>query len=408
MTGTTYAVVGGGIVGTSVAYHLSERTDESVTLFERGSLGDETTDASMAMLGRSGDPEMARMKGYAMRRYNEFMADPVGADSLAFQPTGSVSVATTDEGAASLADRDGADRDDESGAGGDADVATDEAVDDASEPVAYYDGEAVHSSMVFPTLATEDVTGVRHEPAKGYTTPRQLAREFAARARSNGADVREGRPVEDVLVEGGAVTGLVVAGERVDADTVVCAAGPWNVELARRAGVDLPVRHSLAPILELDPPASAPHPIPYTKHHESGIYFRSTPRGTVLVGRHTTESGPFEEIERYDPDDVGPGVPASFRERVDATVERLLPWLSESEECGERLAVGSRTPDAWPVLGWTDVAGFAVAAFHSQGIQLAPAAGRILARQLVDGDPTEYYDSVSISRFDGYTDVRDD
>ena len=67
-------------------------------------------------------------------------------------------------------------------------------------------------------------------------------------------------------------------------------------------------------------------------------------------------------------------------------------------------------PDRGPftaVAGAIGVDGFSVAAFHSQGVQLAPAAGRILARQLVDGEPTEYYDAVSISRFEGYGDGRD-
>ncbi len=388
------AVIGGGIVGTSVAYHLSDYPGVDVTVYEQGRVGGETTDASMAMLGRSGDPEMARMKSYAMETYNGFMADPVG--DVRFEPTGAVSVATTAEGAAALADRVDARTVDVS----DTDTGS------ANEPLAYYRGEAVHASMVFPTLDTGDVTGALHQPAKGYTTSRELAAEFARRARDRGARIEEGVRVEEVLTVDGAAAGVVVEGERVRADAVVCAAGPWNLAVAHTAGVDLPVRHSLAPVLELRPPEPLPHPIPYTEHYESGIYVRDTPRGTVLVGLHATGTESFEDHDRVDPADVGETVSDAFRASVEETVGTLLPPLAEAEEVGERLAVGSRTPDAWPVVGWTDVPGFSIAAFHSQGIQLAPAAGDVIARQLLEGDPTGYYGSASISRFDGYDDAR--
>jgi sarcosine oxidase subunit beta len=385
-------VIGGGIVGTSAAYHLSGYPEVEVTAYERGRLGGETTDASMAMLGRSGDPEMARMKSYALETYNEFMSDPVGEPR--FEPTGALSVATTTEGAATLADR------------VDSGAVDGSNTDDTNEPLVYYDGDTVHASMVFPTLDTDGVAGALHKPARGYATSRKLAREFAHRARDRGAHIEEGVDVEEVRTEDGAATGVVIDGEAIHADAVVCAAGPWNVSVGRTAGVDLPVRHSLAPVIELRPPAPLPRPIPYTIHHETGIYLRDTTRGTVLAGLYDTGTESFEDRDRIDPATVGETVSDSFRARVRETIETLLPPLVGAEEVGDRLAVGSRTPDAWPVIGWTPTPGFSVAAFHSQGIQLAPAAGDMIARQLIEGDPTDHHGSASISRFDGYDDVQ--
>ncbi len=391
-SGPHVAVIGGGIVGTSAAYHLSGYPGVGVTVYEQGRLGGETTDASMAMLGRSGDPEMARMKSYAIETYNEFMADPVGEPR--FEPTGAVSVATTAEGATTLADRIDAGPVDGSDTGG------------TDEPLAYYEGDAVHASMVFPTLDTDDVTGALHQPAKGYATSRELACEFAHRARDRGANIEESVQVEEICTEDGAATGVVVDGEVVHADAVVCAAGPWNVSVARTAGVDLPVRHSLAPVMELRPPEPPSRPTPYTIHHETGVYLRDTTEGTILAGLYDTGTETFEDHDRVDPATVGETVSDSFRARVQETIETLFPSLVGAEEIGERLAVGSRTPDAWPVIGWTPTPGFSVWAFHSQGIQLAPAAGDMIARQLIEGDPTDYHRSASISRFEGYDDVR--
>jgi sarcosine oxidase subunit beta len=390
--GPHVVVIGGGIVGTSAAHHLSGYPEVEVTVYEQGTLGGETTDASMAMIGRSGDPEMARMKSYAMETYNGLMSDPVGEPR--FEPTGAVSVATTAEGAATLADRVDGEPADGSNTG------------DTSGPLVYYEGDAVHTSMVFPTLDTDDVTGVLHKPAKGYATSRELAGEFAHRARDRGAHIKQGVDVEEVRTAGGTAAGVVIDGEAVDADAVVCAAGPWNVSVARTAGVDLPVRHSLAPVMELRPLKPLPRPIPYTIHHETGVYLRDTTHGTVLAGLYDAGTESFEDRDRIDPGAVGETVPDSFRTRIRETIETLFPQLVGAEEVGERLAVGSRTPDAWPVIGWTPTPGFSVAAFHSQGIQLAPAAGDMIARQLIEGDPTDHHGSASISRFDGYDDVR--
>jgi sarcosine oxidase subunit beta len=84
----------------------------------------------------------------------------------------------------------------------------------------------------------------------------------------------------------------------------------------------------------------------------------------------------------------------------------LVPYLYDSGIEEQWVGLRGLTPDSNPIVGWTDVEGVSVVAYNATGIQHAPAAGWILGRQLLDGDPTEYYEDVSISRFDGHTDVR--
>lgn len=102
MAGTRYAIVGGGIVGASVAYHIGERTDDSVVVYERGWLAAETTFRSTAMIGVSGPDPYHRMKEYGLRLYNEFFADPAAKPQ--YRQSGRLRVATSAGGAAELAD----------------------------------------------------------------------------------------------------------------------------------------------------------------------------------------------------------------------------------------------------------------------------------------------------------------
>jgi glycine/D-amino acid oxidase-like deaminating enzyme len=217
----------------------------------------------------------------------------------------------------------------------------------------------------------------------------------------------------DVTTADGRVSGLLTDDGAVAADEVVCAAGPWNVELARRAGVDLPVRHTLAPILKFRTNERAEYSLPTVSHHESpySIYRQaSRERGAVYVGYNP--SGKSEDVHdflethgTYDPDETDDTVPEEVREGATEFVDRLMPSLRDADLVDEWVGIRSVTPDENPVVGWTDLEGFSVAAFHTSGIQLSPKVGDVVASQLVDGEPTDLYDALSVSRFEGYTDV---
>ncbi|WP_165875246.1 NAD(P)/FAD-dependent oxidoreductase [Natrarchaeobius chitinivorans] len=387
----SYAIIGGGIVGASVAYHLSCRTDADVTIYERQSPASETTYRSMAILGRTGNETMTEMKRYGLSLYNDFFSDPKA--NSRFDLTGSLAVATTSEGDAEL--EDSLKKESKTGlytAGG------------KHEPVEYLPGDEITRTAIVPYLRTDDVEGTRYRPNKGFTRPQEVAYEFLERATENGVTVENNTAVEDVIVEDGAVTALETERGTEDVDHVVCTAGPWNVSLAEKVGLTLPVRHEPAPILQLEPDRSLPFTFPYTHHHESGIYFRGSHEGDIYVGKHD-KSTTYEDVEQLDPDTVRDSVSIEFRDLATDVIETLYPFLLNADITEEWVGVGSRTPDRWPILGWTDVEGFSIAAFHSQGIQLAPIAGHIISRQIVDGEPTEYYEDVSISRFDGYSDT---
>lgn len=388
------AVVGGGIAGASVAEHLCAETNADVTVFERNErLAAETTDTSGGFFAYApGDsPVDVRLKRYAFQRYNEFLSD----STMPYRYVGRVHVATTPERAEELrAIVHDADSIRASDTGSHAAI--------AGTPVQYLDGTEASRRLLLPTLDPDAIEGVLVRPVFGHLPPADIAREFVDRAVAAGASFQTGKPVERITTENGRATGIVTDGDHVAADAVVAAAGPWNPRLLRTAGIDPPVRHSVAPALVLDPQTDVDRWTPSVKHEESGYYFRQNADGTLFVGHNP---GTFRDVGReLDPDEVS--VPEGMYEAVRAVLERVAPGLGRTTIVDKDVGVRCLTPDGRPIVGWTAVEGVSMVAFNASGIHHAPIAGRIIARQLVHDDPTEHYDAVSITRFDGYDDAR--
>lgn len=367
-------VIGGGIAGASVAMHLAAKTTRPVTVFERDALAAATTAKSAAFFGHYGTPVERQMKRYGLAQYNEFAATPRGHPQ--YDLVGRLRVATTTAGAREL-----------------------EAYSSDEPTVECYQPSELHEALFIPPLDTETVTGATYRAGVGYFDPRELANEFVARAREHGVAFDVGARVEDITVADRRVTGVVFDGSHVSADAVVCAAGPWNRTVARWAGVRLPVTHSEAPILAID--HGRDYTLPIVHHAESGVYLRGHRDGTILIGHYP----PDRASETMEPDRVRDRVPDDTRDEMWRVVESVLPGLADADVRDEWVGVRSHTPDGNPVIGWTGVEGCSVVAFNSSGIQLAPAAGFITAEQLLAGRPTEYYDAVTISRFDGRADA---
>lgn len=389
-----YVIIGGGIAGASVAYHLSERTTDPVTLFERQSLASETTYKSVAQYGFYGDETQYRMKRYGMRLYNEFFRSQRANPRYHFM--GLLLAATERENAAKL--REAVNSEEQSigkiGSGVGRDL------------VEYVDGDELEETLLLPPVDTGPIEGALFRPKVGYMSrPQELTYEFLERAESNGVTIEQGTAVKEVTTKNGRVDGVVTRdGRDVEADEVICAAGPWNVKIAESVGVELPVKHTLAPILNLRPPSPVEYDVPVISHYESPYAFHRRSEEELLLGYNPG----YENATEYDPDTLSDSVPREIRNEGIDMLSELVPEWMDADVVEEWVGIRSQTPDENPVAGWTELDGFSVAAFHTSGIQLAPAVGKMIARQLVDGEPTDYYDALSISRFDGYEDGQPD
>jgi sarcosine oxidase subunit beta len=346
-------VVGGGIVGASLASHLRE-ADLPVVLYERDAPGGGTTADSIAMFVRKAAPAGPSAPAGPDHRLRErswaFYEDLVETDTLEFSRNGGLYPAGSADGM------------------------------DRLRAVAASLGEAgVRAELLDAPglerfgLATADLAGGLYLPDEGYLDPAGVVGFLVDEARTAGARVETGTEVTDVLVEDGAVSGVEVDGERVPASGVVNAAGPWAPSVDAMAGVDLPLRHNRGPILVLD--HETDRPLPFVEF-EDGHYVRGEGRRQVFAGRY---GAGYDAAERLDLDATRV-VDESFRLAVGERLGRYLPGLVDAGVAAEWVGVRTITPDGRPFVGVTAVEGYHVATgMNGLGVTLAPAVGEHLA-----------------------------
>ena len=389
------AIIGGGIAGASIAYHLSKNTDHSVEVYERGKLAGETTSRSAAVFGHYGNATEVKMKRYGAELYNKFLLE--SDNDLHFELIGRLLCSTTKEGAEALAGENAGER---------KEGEEDETVPYKErmileDPVSYIaKGELKRRMAIVPYLDDSKIMGSLYQPNVGFFEPVGMAKEFVDRAEKHGARFHEYSEVNEIVKKGNEIEGLVVNGEFKEVDGIVCAAGPWNPPMARSIGIELPVTHTMAPILVMEMPNPMKVVLPLFQNIESGVYVIGRDKKTVYIGAYG-EGG-----REYDPREINDKIPTELREKMLRFATEFFPILKKAKVVKEWVGIRSGVSDGVPIVGWTEVKGFSIAAFDSSGIQLSPAVGDIISKQIIDGDQTELYENVSITRFEGHKDVK--
>jgi len=232
----------------------------------------------------------------------------------------------------------------------------------------------------FPSLSTEGFRGATFGPRDGYLDPHAVLMAYRAKAISLGAHYMTDEVVE-LRKSGGSLTGVRLAsGQSLEAGVVVNAAGPWAAEVARMAGVDLPISPTKRQVFAVKPVIPPERPLPLVIA-PSGLYFRSETGGLILVGRSLWE------------DRVG----FDFSWEWPRFTEVLWPELAKIVPAFETLKLvrgwaglyEMNRLDASAILGpWPGLGGlYLINGFSGHGLQQSPAAGRYLAELILKRPP---------------------
>lgn len=358
-------IIGGGVVGCSIAYHLARRGVRDVVVLERETVGSGTTSkAAGGIRAMWPDAIEIRFSLESIRVFEGF-AEEFGVDP-GYKKIGYLFL-----------------------------ISDEREIDGFESRVALWRSFGVDvriipprdAQSIVPALRIDDLVAAVWSPGDGMAGPAEVTNGFARRARELGVRILENVQVTAIDLERGAVRAVRTTAGDVATPLAVNAAGPVAARVGRMAGVDLPVHPRRRHIFFTEPFPEIPGPIPLTTDLASGFYFRKEMEQLLLSGGDVVDIG----------DDFN--VPMDWGMVEDAVQKALhrIPIVERARIAGGWAGLRPLTPDDHAIIGPAPgVDGFFLAVgFGGHGFQHSPATGRYVAEWIVEGKP-----SLDLSLFD--------
>ena len=351
-------IIGSGIVGSSVAYHLAEQGCTRVLVIEREAhQGKGSTGKSMggvrAQFATTVNIQMSRYSIDFFATFDEQLGYP--AD---YRPHGYLFCATSERHLGYLK----ANRERQLALG----VKNVELI--SREDIV----------KILPQLRIDDVIGGTYCPTDGFVDPHSVMMGFMMKARERGVRLWLDTKVTGIEVDNGQVTGVTTTRGPVSAPIIVNAAGAWAAEVALLAGAELPVEPLRRQLVPTEPFAGLPKRFPMVIDMSTGFHFRREGKGILLAWNDPEETPGFKTD--FD---------ASFIEKILTRAASRVPCLADAEVNPRRAWAGlyEMTPDHHAIIGPApNVKGlFFVNGFSGHGVMHSPASGRITADLILHG-----------------------
>jgi sarcosine oxidase, subunit beta len=361
-------IVGGGVIGTSAAFHLAE-AGVDVVLTERAQLGSgSTSKAAGGVRTQFSDLLNIEIAKRSMDAFRDFGRRP-GWD-IELKQVGYLFVLTSESD-----------------------------VEEFEQSVALQNECGVDSRILTaaearrlcPLLEGDDILAAAFSPGDGHATPEGVVQGYAFAARSLGAHIRTGCEVTAIEMSGGQITEVVTDEGRIRTGLVICAAGPWSRHCGATVGVELPVTPLRRQILFTEAIDGLPPDLPMTIDFSSSFYFHREGPG-LLMGMSDPDEQPGFSVETTE--EWIPGL-------MDV-VRRRAPRIADVGIRGGWAGLYEMTPDHNAIIG--EAAGVSrflyATGFSGHGFLQGPAVGEIL-RDMVLRRPTFVDVSpLSVERFD--------
>ena len=371
-------VIGGGVIGCSVAYHLAKDGAADVVLLERRQLTSGTTWHAAGLVGQLRTSiNMTGLARYTSELYLRLEAET--GQATGYRRCGSISLATNEERfeelrrSASMAKVFGLD-------------------------VQVLKPAAIKARV--PLLEVKDVLGGIHIPSDGYANAVDVTNALAKGAAAAGARIFQNTPVTAILTAGGRVAGVVTDRGEIDADCVVLCAGMWTRELAASVGVNVPLHACEHYYALFDSVAGLRPDLPVVRDYDACSYFKYD-AGKLLVGAFEPQSRPW----------ATEGIPEDFCfDEIPGSLEHFVPILEQAmvrvpalETAGlAKFFCGpeSFTPDVRYHIGQAPELNncFVAAGLNSIGLQSAGGIGKVVSQWIRLGHPPSDLWEVDVRR----------
>ena len=367
-------IIGGGIVGSSIAYHLTTSGCKNVLVIERESAqGKGSTGKSMGgVRAQFATPVNIQMSLYSIPFYDSF-EEKLGHPS-GYHPQGYMFVATRQSHLDYLQ----------------ANFERQKALGLKSARII----AAEEIIRMLPQLRSDDILGGSFCSTDGFVDPYSAMTGLMTRAVEQGATLWKNCEVTGILRDGRGVSGVETSKGRIATRTIVNAAGAWAAQIAKFAGIVLPVEPLRRMLVPSEPFNEFPHSSPMVIDMSTGFHFRPEGRGFLLAWN--------------DPEET-PGFKTDFE---NSFIEKILTHAADRVPAFENLPVNPKkawaglyemTPDHHAVLGPVEsVPGFFLAnGFSGHGVMHAPATGKIVSDLILHGK-TSVVDDASVLGYDRF------
>ena len=377
-------IIGGGVIGCSVAYHLAKFGWKDVILLERDLLTSGTTWHAAGLVSQLGpSAAITKIRKYTLELYKKLEKEV--EHSAGLRLNGALSIAQTDGRWQELKRQ-----------------ATTAQLYDVDIKILDKD----QLKKEFPMMITDDLKGGILMPGDGAAEPSGVTHMLAKAARLNGAQIFEKSPVQKILTKNGKIEGVRVNNEDIKCEYVVLATGMWSRQIGEKMGVSIPLYPAEHFYVITEPIENLPKTLPVIRDFDSSLYFKED-AGKLLIGIFEGKSIPAFDKSNKVPEDFSFG---EFPENFD----HFEPYLQKSmkrfpilETVGIRKFFAgpeSFTPDTNSLLGEVPEVKnlFLSCGLNSIGIGSGGGVGKVTAEWLMTGHINEDIFNYDIKRFQKY------
>jgi sarcosine oxidase subunit beta len=361
-------VVGGGVIGTSIAFHLAEAGVPDVVLIERDELGaGATSKAAGGVRAQFSDALNIQLGARSLRAFADFGARP--GQEIDFQQVGYLFLLSRQQDVAAF-------------------ERSIELQNQLGVPSRLIDpGEAKRLS---PPIDTDGLLAAAFSPDDGLATPEAVVQGYAAGARRHGAHLQTACELLDVRLRGEVIQAVVTSKGVVETPALVCAAGAWSRQVGAMVGIDLPVTPYRRQVLVTEPVPKLPQHLPMTIDFASSVYFHREGPG-LLMGMSLEDEPPGFNLARDD----------AWIPRLAEVLAGRAPSLVDIGIAGGWAGLYEVTPDHNALIGETPRPARLLYAtgFSGHGFLQGPAVGEVVRDLFVGRKPPVDVAPLAVDRF---------